>query len=203
MPRKPTEPNVFIIESLSFDDEQNDRFEGKFLAQILHLGEKESAYCYVQTENELKKALRLFGESHYRYLHLSCHGSEELVATTLDSTPFSKLGKLLQPYLRGKRLFISACSVVNDNFAASIIPSSGCNSIVGPEVKIDFNDAAIIWACFYHLVFKQDSERMDRESIRSALHTAADTFEVPLNYFSKDEDSPKGYKRERIVPKKH
>ena len=32
-----TKPNVFIIESLDFDDEENNRFEGKVLSNILKL----------------------------------------------------------------------------------------------------------------------------------------------------------------------
>jgi hypothetical protein len=47
-------PNVFIIESLKFSDEKKDRFEGKILSQILHLGGKESKYYYIRTEKELK-----------------------------------------------------------------------------------------------------------------------------------------------------
>ena len=38
------EPNVFIIESLSFDDEAADRLEGKFISHILKLNEKKSSY---------------------------------------------------------------------------------------------------------------------------------------------------------------
>ena len=127
-----TKANVFIIESLDFDDEQDNQYLGRLLSQILHLGGKESAYRYVQTEDELEKALRLFGASRYRYLHLSCHGSKKSISTTLDDIPFPKLGKLLKPYLRKKRLFISACSAVNEDLAKAGIPSSRCTSIMGP-----------------------------------------------------------------------
>jgi hypothetical protein len=194
-------PSVFIIESLSFDDEQHNRFEGRFLSQILHLGEKESTYFYVQTKGELKKALRLFGASQYRYLHLSCHGSRTTISTTLDQISFSQLGELLQPYLENKRLFLSACSAVNDNLARYVIPSSKCISIIGPATEIPFSDAAIIWASFYHLVFKENPEKMGRGQILATLHSISDTFQVSLNYFWYSEDSERLYKNELIAPK--
>jgi hypothetical protein len=44
-----TSPNVFIIESLKFDDERDDTFEGRLLSEILHLGGKTSEYFYIRT----------------------------------------------------------------------------------------------------------------------------------------------------------
>lgn len=196
-----TIPYVFIIESLNFDDEQNNRYEGRFLSQILHLGGKESAYCYIQTENEFKKALRLFRVSGYRYLHLSCHGSRRSISTTLDDISFSRLSNLVKPYLKNKRLFISACSAVNDDLAKVVIPSSGCSSIVGPIEEIQYNDAAIFWASFYHLVFTKDPKKMKRENILPTLRRVANTFRIPIDYFSRDRKKEKGYKKTEIRPK--
>jgi len=193
-----TKANVFIIESLDFDDEQNNRYEGRLLSQILHLGGKESAYRYIQTEDELKKALRLFEASRYRYLHLSCHGSEKSISTTLDDIPFPKLGELFKPYLRNRRLFISACSAVNEDLAKAIISSSKCTSIMGPIKRIFFSDAAIIWAAFYHLVFTKDPLKMKRKNIWIAMQDVSDTFGVPIDYFYKDEKKKKGFTRKKI-----
>src|SRR3989304_8337351 len=86
-----TRANVFIIESLRFDDEENKRFEGKFLSQILHLGDKKTIYYYIRTKKELEEVLRLFKKSNYRYLHLSCHGNKSSIFTTLDRVSFSEL----------------------------------------------------------------------------------------------------------------
>lgn len=196
-----TKADVFIIESLSFDDEKNNRFEGKFLSQILHLGNKESIYYYIRTKKELKKVLKLFKKSSYRYLHLSCHGDRTSIYTTLDRISFSELNKLMQPYLRDKRLFISACSAVNDDLAKTVIPSSRCFSIIGPAKDVLFSDAAIIWASFYHLVFKEEPKKMKRDYILSALDNVADTFGVSLDYFSISRKSKKGYKRTKIRPR--
>ena len=192
-----TEAKVFIVESLNFDDEQRNRFEGRFLSQILHLGEKESAYCYVQTKQEFSKSLRLFQESQYRYLHLSCHGNNSSISTTLDLIPFTEFGKLVRPYMRGKRLFLSVCSAANENLAENIIPLSGCLSVVGPARGIPFNDAAVVWASFYHLMFKEDSGKMGRADMTTTLKKVATTSRVPLNYYSVSEEH--GFKGDRIT----
>jgi hypothetical protein len=195
-----TKADVFIIESLSFDDEKNNRFEGKFLSQILHLGGKESIYYYIRTKKELKEVLKIFRKTGYRYLHLSCHGDTASIHTTLDNISFLEFKKLVRPYIEGKRLFISACSAVNDYLAKTVIPSSKCFSIIGPAEDILFSDAAIIWASFYHLVFKDEPKKMKREKILSSLKNIANTFEVTLNYFSISKRSKKGYKRTEISP---
>lgn len=187
--------NVFIIESLKFSNEKNNEFEGKFLSQILHLGGKNAIYYYVRTKKELKAVLDIFGRSDYRYLHISCHGSHSTLATTLDKIPFPEFGELIRPYLRKKRLFVSACSSVNDDFARAVIPKSGCYSLIGPTKCIYFNDAAIIWASFYHLMFRLNSEAMTRGNILSILRKIENTFGISLGYFSISSKSRNGYKK--------
>lgn len=192
--RKTTKANVFIIESLDSIDEKEKRFEGQILSRILRLGGKQSRYYYIRTKKELKKALESFGESGYRYLHLSCHGNETSISTTRDTIRFSELNRLMKPYLKDKRLFISSCNAVNDDLAATVIPSSKCFSIVGPAEEIDFADAAIIYASFYHLMFRKDPRKMRRRNILSTLRNVAKTFRVNMNYFSISKTSERGYK---------
>jgi hypothetical protein len=196
--KKMTEPNVFIIESLTFDDEENNRFEGKFLSLILNLGGKESKYYYIRTKKELKEVLKIFEKSDYRYLHISCHGNETLISTTLDDIPFLEFDEIMRPYLKGKRLFISACLAVNDDLAKIIIPSSKCLSLIGPRKKPGFDDAAIVWASFYHLIFKKDSETMKWGTIMSVLNTVVKTFGISLNFFWRIKRPPPAYKKKEI-----
>ena len=191
---------VFIIESLTLRDEEENRREGQIISQILNLGGVESKYYYIRTKKELEKMVKEFGKSNFRYLHLSCHGNKDLIKTTLDQIPFSELRDTLKPHLRDKRLFISACHVVNDNLAKTVIPSTKCLSIIGFGKQIDFNDAAIIWASFYHLMFKADPRKMERKEILRTLKNTARTFGVPINYFSISRKSP-GFKKKEIPPK--
>ena len=188
---------VFIIESLRFEDEKSESFEGRFLSQILKMDEKKPLYYYIRTKAEFQAVMDLFAKSDYRYLHVSCHGNPTALCTTLDSISFKELSKLLNPYLKGKRVFVSACSAVNDDLAAAIIPSSGCYSVVGPVKAVYFGHAAIVWASFYHLMFELDHKKMRRREMLGTLKKLVKTFNVPLDYFSTSKLS-KGYRRTKI-----
>ena len=143
-----SKPEVFIIESLEFDDEEEERFEGRILADILRLAGKKPIYYYVRTKRELVAVLDLFERSQYRYLHLSCHGDDESIATTLDDEiGFRELSEIMNPHLKRRRLFVSSCDVVNDQLAKTLMPS-GCLSITGPTQKVGFAEAAILWTSF-------------------------------------------------------
>lgn len=144
-----TEPKVFIIESLDFEDETDGDFEGEILSRILHLSRIEHKYYYIRTEKELKKLLEEFYTLNYRYLHISCHGNKKSIGTTLDTIQFDRLAELLETNLHKKRLFLSACSAVNDDLATKIIKRTGCYSVIGSNKPINFDDAAIFWASFY------------------------------------------------------
>jgi hypothetical protein len=126
---------VFIIESLEFDDEQNQRFEGRIISDILALSGKQCVYYYIRTKRELVEILQHFSSSHYRYLHLSCHGGNKSVYTTLDRIPFREFGQLIAPHIKNRRLFVSACSATNRHFADTVMPGSGCYQSSGP-IKI-------------------------------------------------------------------
>jgi len=105
---KDTIPEVFIVESLRFADEEQGYYEGQIISNILRLNQKQSKYYYIRTKIELRAVLEKFCDSNYRYLHLSCHANNRAMATTLDSIPFSELAPLLRPYLKERRLFVSA-----------------------------------------------------------------------------------------------
>jgi len=197
-----SKPEVFIIESLNFEDERAERFEGRIISQILALSGKKCEYCYIRTKRELKVLLKQFASSSYRYLHLSCHGNHGSVFTTLDPIPFSEFGPLIRPYLRKRRLFISACSVTNRTLAEAIMPASGCYSILGPDQNIYFSDAAVLWASFYHVMFSADSTAMKYKTIKAKAQEVSDIYRVRLKLIGHDEDSSKGYKIRTIAPRK-
>jgi hypothetical protein len=149
-----TKFSLFIIESLNFKDEQSNRLEGKILQDIFLLSGHKVDYLYIRTKKELQVALQKFGESKKRYLHISSHGTSTHVCLTLDNLTIDEFSKEVNPYLKGRRLFMSACEIVNKELAAAILPESGCFSLVGPQDKIRFDDAVLGWSIFYHLTFK-------------------------------------------------
>jgi len=193
-----TKPGVFIIESLSFTDEQHKRFEGQLIANILDLNLIPSKYYYIRTKKELSELLALFDASNYRYLHLSCHGSSTHLHLTLDDLPFSETGNLLKDHLSKRRLFLSACQATNENLIKVIIPQNTCYSIIGPVNNIQFRDAAISWAAFYHLMFKSNPKIMKRELLIQNLQKVVNAFGEPLNYFSASSHNAKGYKKKVV-----
>ncbi len=197
-----SQPEVFIIESLRFNDERQELFEGKLISDILSFRGKRCQYCYIRTHRELIELLSQFKTSSYRYLHLSCHGNDNSIATTLDSIPFVDLGKLIKPYLNKRRLFVSACSATNRKLAEEVMSGSGCYSILGPDEDIEFGDAVVLWSSFYHTMFKFDSEAMKYSVLKAKAQEVSDMFRVRLKLISQDQDSPNGYRMKSITPRK-
>lgn len=184
-----TEPGVFIIESLEFEDENNNFFEGQVIGQILDFSGVPHEYYYIRTKRELEVITDVFAKSKLRYLHISCHGSKSSLHTTLDEIRFNELGLILNPHLDKRRLFLSACSSVNTHLADQILLQSDCFSIIGPSKDIYFNDAVIFWASFYHLMFKYNS--MKRDNLKDSLSKISKLFSVEINYISKS--ASRGY----------
>lgn len=179
-----TTPDVFIIESLDPDDEGNGRFEGSIISSMLRLHGKQPKYRDVRTREEFEEAVEEFGQSRYRYLHISAHGDPEGMCTTnLEEIDYDELGDMLKPHFEGKRLFLSACSMVHKDMDAYLIPKTGCYSVMGPIDDIEFHKAAIFWASLYHLLFVQDSEKINRARLGDTLTKTADLFSVNMKFF--------------------
>jgi hypothetical protein len=181
-----TERGLFIIESLKRTDEESRR-EGVIIQQILTLSESLPVkYIYIRTEPELSMALEEFKRSNYRYLHISCHGSKDSISLTLDPLPFEDLVPIITPYLKARRLFFSACSVVNPLLANLLMKQAGCYSIIGPCRKINFDDALLMWASFYHLAFRDEEEsKLLGGKIRWALRRVKYSFGEEFHYYRK------------------
>ena len=176
VPEEKTRPGVFIIESLGFRDEKKKRFEGQILRDMLTLSGREVEYWYVRTWKELTEEIfQRFYDSKLRYLHLSCHGNSTHVCLTLDKVPFKEFGEEIRNYLPKRRLFVSACEVVNKSFSDAVNPGEECYSVIGPRDEIRFDDAAVMWASFYHLMLR-DSKVMRSEQIRATLKRLKETF---------------------------
>jgi hypothetical protein len=187
---KKTVPSLFIIESLGFDDEKDGASEGRVLKDILTISGRPTDYIYIRTRKELRPAIEQFLQSNKRYLHISCHGNRQSIALTLDTLSFEDFGAQLRTALEGRRLFMSACEVVNDELAAAVLPESGCFSLIGPSKDIRFDDAVLMWASFYHLMFRDgDRERMKGGKIRWSLRHLRDLYNVPFSYYRPDPEN--------------
>ena len=188
-----TEPKLFIVESLHFEDEDDNDFEGHALSSILHLSRIENKYFYIRTEQELIELIDKFHELRYRFLHISCHGNKKSIGTTLDSIPFKRLGNILAEMLPGKRLFLSACSAVNDDLADILFNKTGCSSIIGPDDTVNFDDAAIFWSSFYQLMFKQNPRAMKQSRLEKTLKELVALHKIPMKYYTASKTSERGW----------
>jgi hypothetical protein len=190
-----TEFSLHIIESLRFSDEDGNRLEGKILRQIFKLSGHKVGYLYIRTRQELQIAVRQFHESQRRYLHLSCHGNPTNIGLTLNRLGFAEFASDVSPFLRNRRLFLSACAVVNEDLAKVLIPGSGCYSVIGPRKTIYFDDSVLMWASFYHLMFRDPAiDAMKGGKIRWALRRIRHAFGIEFDYFKRI-DGRRGYTR--------
>ncbi len=171
-----TKPNVFIIESLKREDEKKQRYEGDILSRLLSLKQKKSEYRYIRTKLELKEMLDEFLASDMRYLHLSCHGDKDKITLTYESILTNDFVQMVSPYLDRRRLFLSACEVTTKQFTESLVVQSNCHSVVGPKGIVYFDDAAIMWASFYHLMFERNPKSMSNKDVIDSLQVIANTF---------------------------
>ena len=191
--------DVFIIETLDPDDEGNGRFEGSNICHVLKLHGKSPEYRYVRTRQQLKRAIAEFGDSNYRYLHISTHGDDKGMCTTnLDDIDFEELADLLDPALQNRRLFLSACEMVNENMARAIMPTTDCRSIVGPTQAIEFTVSAVFWPTLYHLLFNLNDSSVRHAQLSDSLSKLVNLFEIDIGYFSRSESDPMGFKRRSL-----
>lgn len=189
-----TKADIFIIESLSPDDEGNGRFEGQVISHVARLHGKQPAYRYVRTRADFEKAVKTFLRSDFRYLHISAHADREGIATTnRDEITNRDLGEMLGKRFADRRLFLSACSIVHKAMASEIIPVTRCFSVVGPRQDIGFAEAAVFWPALYHLMFQHDARAMSRASLAVNLKKVASLFGVEIGYYARSASRKSGF----------
>ncbi len=192
-----TRAEVFILESLRPDEKKAGLLEGKVIESILKMGGKNPVYRFIETREDLEDAAAEFAASRYRYLHISCHGDAGAFEFHFGHLAFSDFADLFRGKLRGRRLFISACECVNFNFVRLIIPSSKCYSVIGPYEVVDFDAAAVIWASYYYLAFRNDQSSMKRRQVYKRLRKLTKLFGINLNYYSRSKKH--GAVRKRLI----
>jgi hypothetical protein len=188
-----TTPDVFIVESLRFKDEEAGWPEGRFLAHILKLAGRKYHYVYIRTKTELDAVIDQFEDSDFRYLHLSCHASAKGISLTLDKLKVAELGEQLAPVLENRRVFLSACELATPELATALMKDTGCNSVIGPSSKIDVDESALFWASVYHLMFRNEARVMTRKKLTRTVQKAATLFDVDMRYFACDSRSKDGW----------
>jgi hypothetical protein len=176
-----TFPEVFILESLTVQDERSRRFEGRVLADVLKMCGKSPEYFYFRTEQELIELAREFRRSGYRFLHLSCHGNDESIAVTYGSISYQRFSEIFAGHLQNRRLFVSACEVGNELFGMAVAArNKGMYSIASPCVTINFDKAVALWSSLYVHLFSIDPNFVKAKEINEALSSLCYLFDVPF-----------------------
>lgn len=178
-----TNPDVFIIESLSVDDERHGRYEGRILSNILRLSGKNPKYFYIQKQDELKHVVKLFELSNYRFLHISCHGTDNSVMIGENTLTYTDFCNYFSKTLKLKRLFLSACELGNELFSSVMAgaKNKGMHSIVAPAQKVRFDEAAAIWAAFYVSSFAYSQVEMKSDGMLTRIRTLCSLFPVDFH----------------------
>lgn len=178
-----TVAEVFIIESLRLADEAKERHEGAVLAAVLKMCNKRPLYYYIRTKAELRHIAKRFESSRYRYLHISCHGGDTSLDTTLDSVSYKDFAKIFENRLAGRRLFVSACSAGNELFSELVgSKNEEVISVAAPCEDIYFNHAVAFWSAFYVKVFSINSKSMNSDRLVEVLSPLAKLFGVPMHF---------------------
>ena len=177
-----TIPDVFIIESLKTKEEQHNK-EGEIIYRSLRMSGKMPIYHYVRTKRELEHFIAAFEKSRYRSLHISCHGNIDTFATTFDVLDDAEMVSVLGSAIDKKRLFLSTCLAATSPFAAKLFKETGCISVAGPSGKIDFDDSAVLWTAFYHMMFKANPDLMKHGVVKMNLARAALMLNEEVRFF--------------------
>ena len=188
-----TTPDIFIVESLDFDDEAEGRCEGQFLSHLLRLADRQVEYFYIRTFREFEEVLDKFEDSGYRYLHISAHGNHKELCLTLDRVDIKRLESTLAPLLEKKRVFFSACKLVSPNLAKALLKGSGCYSVIGPASEVSFDEAAIYWASFYYLMLRDEATGMKFDGLRKNVAKLSKLFGVKMRYFRSSKSAKEGF----------
>jgi hypothetical protein len=184
-PIQQTISEVFIIESLSIEDERLKVTEGKILFDTLKMCGKSPEYYYIRTKRELEEVAKIFRKSGCRYLHISCHADEANICLTYDDLSYMEFAEIFRGYLKNRRLFVSACSVGVSEMFASIVAgkdNQGMYSVVAPQIDIRFDKAVALWCAFYVQVFSEKVNSMNQTRIRYALMALCRLFDVPIMF---------------------
>jgi hypothetical protein len=182
-----THPETFILESLGHEDELATRLDGKLLYEVLRLQGKRPRYYYFRTQRELVEFAKIFRNSAYRYLHLSCHGSEEIVRYTFGESTYADFASIFDRKLHNRRLFISGCNLGNMEFAKAVFATNGgMYSITAPTKNVFFDQSISFWSAFYYMMYAWDSSAMKKKRINQVLTQLSTIFEMPLAHYYRD-----------------
>lgn len=144
-------PEVLIIESKSPSDHFEGRHEGYILQQILHLEGVRSQYLEVIDEKHFEKALKKAENNSIKFIHFSCHGSNDGIQLTNGTfLTWKDLDVIAWPILKDKCLVFSSCLVGKGVERLFDNHKTFCNAIIAPTKIITWGEGIVAYSAFYH-----------------------------------------------------
>jgi hypothetical protein len=187
-----TKAQTFILESLDIDDEKEERLDGKILYDVLRLQGKIPIYYYFRTQSELVNFAKIFRDSGYRYLHLSCHGNNKQLYFTFGPCDYQIFADIFKNKLNNRRLFIAGCSLGNIRFAQKVFDKNPkMYSITAPIKNVFFSQTASFWPAFYFMMHAYDSTKMKTSRLSFVFTKLTEIFEMPLVHYHKNIETSK------------
>lgn len=192
-----TKVGVFIIESRKIIEERKGKRQGLILTEMMTLLGIKFEYRYIRTTKELNEMVKQYYDSKFRYLHLSMHGvisrnrkPVSKFSLSLEQVSYDAFGKIIiKKWDDGglkRRLFISACHVVDNITTQFENKRNSFISIVAPSVNIKTKVAPLAWATFYNNMFAIEKESMANNDIKENLNRICGFFNVKFKgYFRK------------------
>lgn len=187
LPKQITKPQTFILESLSLEDERLNRLDGKYLYEALKIYGKKPIYYYFRTDRELRYFADVFRISGCRYLHISCHGTNDVFSLTFNEIAFNTFADIFAGKLDNRRLFISGCNLGNYQLADAVFKQNGgMYSVIAPREQILFKQSVPFWTAFYYRMDAYSSQSMKKDILLEGLGQLSILFDVKMSYFWKN-----------------
>lgn len=178
---------IFIIESFSFEEEENNDLPGYHLYQSLtfcKINDQTPLYYFIRTKKDLEEILNIFENSNYEFLHIFCHGSSTHLELALENISFEDFFDITEDRLYRKRLFMSSCNVANFDFAKLFIPRVHCKSIIGAPTVTHKDIEFLIWSSFYYQMLDSGNTFMKQKSIIEKIKDLTRLYGIEIIYYS-------------------
>lgn len=158
---------VYVIESPGANDLLIDRIEGKALTETLNIAGIDSSYSLAinkdsfikSVEKNLLNAIEYWEK--YPILHISAHGDKDGKGIYFSDGVFmswEELTILLEPLctaMPGKLIIcMSVCYGSKASRMAYVTKKTPFGALVANKQAVNWDDAAVAFITFYHLLFK-------------------------------------------------
>lgn len=193
---KELNPEVYIIEAGTNADIANNTFDGLILKHQLEHFNKHPKYEFVSSQSSLMRAICRFHESHYKYLHITCHGcakNAQIILSDNCSLKYSEFSDCFKGQVDRRRITISACQLGNFDFIKELFSGNkNLHSVIAVEPVLFGLDATSLWTGLYSRIFKlEDNTHLNIRNLKKflSLFAKACSINMMIGYYLPNQES--------------